>query len=232
MIFTFIPFVFFLILSIAVTVLLIPKMLRGMKRGREEARDQAGRLGLEYVDGLEALRRSYIDSGQAKALEAFDRMPAFLRSFAESAAPWRMEGPWKGVRVSVYRETRSSGKSSRTYVVAKAFYPAPLTFKFRAAREGTMAKIGKALFGLKDVQIGDADFDPKVRIRADDEAGAAARVFREAAAASFLALLDRFPDAVADSAGVTRERQASLLPDEELREVLDLLAAFAAAVKA
>ncbi len=231
MAFTFVPIVLFFIVSIAVTVLLIPKMLQGMRRGREEARDQAGRLGLEYVDGMDALRRSYIDSGQSKALEAFDKMPAFLRSFAESAAPWRMEGTRKGVRVSVYRETRSSGKSSRTYVVAKAFYPAPLPFKFRAAREGTMAKIGKTLFGLRDVQIGDPDFDPKVRIRAEDEAAAASLFFREAAASSFLALLERFPDAVADSASVTRERQASLLPDGELGEVLDLLAAFAAEVR-
>lgn len=231
MAFTFVPIVFFFILSITVTVLLIPRMLRGMKRGREEARDQAGRLNLEYVDGVDALRRSYVESGQTKALEAFDKMPAFIRSFAESAAPWRMEGSWKGVRVSVYRETRSSGKSSRTYVVTKAFYPAPLPFKFRAAREGTMAKIGKALFGLKDVQIGDPDFDPKVRIRSEDEAAAVSLFFREAAASAFLALLERFPDAVADSSSVTRERQASLLPDEELKEVLDLLAAFAAEAK-
>jgi len=133
--------------------------------------------------------------------------------------------------VAVYPETRSSGKSSRTYVVAKAFYPAPLAFKFRASREGTMAKIGKALFGLKDVQIGDPDFDPKVRIRAEDEAAAASLFFREATASAFLALLERFPEAVADSAGVTRERQASLLPMEELEEVLDLLTAFAAEVK-
>lgn len=232
MIFTFIPFMVFLVVSIVVTVLLIPKMLRGMRRGREEARDQAGRLGLEYVDGLDALRRSYIDSGQAKALEAFDKMPAFLRSFAQSAAPWRMEGTWKGARVSVYRETRSSGKSSRTYVVVRAFYPAPLPFKFRASREGTMTKIGKALFGLKDVQIGDQDFDPKVRIRAEDEGAAASLFFREAVATAFLDLLEKFPEAVAESSGVVRERQASLLPDEELREVLNLLAAFAAEVKA
>lgn len=232
MIFTFIPFMVFLVVSIAATVLLIPRMLRSAKRGREEARNQAARLGLEYVDGVDALRRSYVESGQAKALEAFDKMPAFLRSFAESAAPWRMEGTWKGTRVAVYQETRSSGKSSRTYVVAKAFYPAPLAFKFRAAREGTMAKIGKALFGLKDVQIGDADFDPKVRIKSEDEAAAASLFFREAAASAFLALLERFPDAAADSSCVTRERQASRLPDEELREVLDLLAGFAAEVKA
>jgi len=231
MIFTFIPIVLFFALSIAVTVLLAPKMLRGMRRGREEARVQAGRLGLEYVDGIDALRRSYVESGQTKALESFERMPAFLRAFAESAAPWRMEGLRKGVRVAVYPETRSSGKSSRTYVGAKAFYPAPLAFKFRASREGTMAKIGKALFGLKDVQIGDPDFDPKVRIRAEDEAAAASLFFREATASAFLALLERFPEAVADSAGVTRERQASLLPMEELEEVLDLLTAFAAEVK-
>ncbi len=232
MVFTFIPFLLFLVVSITATVLLVPRTLRGMRRGREEARIQADQLGLEYVDGIDALRRSYLESGQTKALEAFERMPAFLRSFAESAAPWRLEGSWKGVRVAVYRETRSSGKSSRTYVVAKAFYPSPLPFKFRASREGTMAKIGKALFGLKDVQTGDPDFDPKVRIRSDDEAAAASLFFRETAASTFLALLERFPDAVADSAGVTRERQASLLPAEELREVLDLLAGFAAEVRA
>ena len=225
------PFLLFVIVVVVVTALTAPRFIRVARRGREEAREIAEKLGLTFVGGFDAIRANYLETGKAKALEGLERMPAFLRSFVEASAPWRMEGMRSGVRVAVYKETRRSGKSSQTYVVAKAWYPEPLPFKFRAAREGALAKLGKALFGLKDVQIGDADFDPKVRIRSDDESGAAAVFFRDAAASAFLALLERFPEAVAGSAFVSRERQASLLPREELAELLDLLAAFAAEVR-
>ena len=158
-------------------------------------------------------------------------MPKFLQPLLKAVMPWRIDGEYNGVKVDIHSESRGGGKQSRTYIVMSAVYPEQLPFSFRAGREGTLAKIGKTLLGMQDVQTGDPDLDPKVRIVSDDEGGAVS-VFRNPdASRAFLSLLESFPESVAHSDRVTYERENRKFSRDDIPRVLELLTAFARQVK-
>ena len=64
---------------------------------------------------------------------------------------------------------RGSGKSRTTYTVVRADYPTPLPFELHIADQGTFIRLGKSLFGLRDVEVGDEAFDRAVRVKTGDE---------------------------------------------------------------
>ncbi len=222
---------FFIIASIAMTVAIVFGMSKYTAKRKELAKSIGMELGLAYSDGWEALKRFYAEHPGPVSLDAYEKMPSFLKKMMESMAPWRLDGEKNGVRVSVYEERRSSGKSSVTYIVGKAYYPTPLNWKLKAAKEGIFTKIGKGLFGLKDVEIGVPEFDDAVRVNADDDAAARTLFGNPSVYGSFLKLVQRFPETFADSTAAVRERANAKPELAELRELVELLSAFAANVR-
>lgn len=190
------------------------------RAARDRAAALAERLGLDFE------LRSVESAG------FLDRLPPVLRPLADLFASWRISGERGGVSVWMYPEVRSHGKSSSTYLVVEARFSRPFNFELRAGRETVFDKIGKALFSLPDVEIGDWDFDDKVRIKAAD-AEAARELFSALAVREALrSLLDACPEAFVVSYGAVWERGASRAAYEKVPAVLDPLVAFAAAVDA
>ncbi|MCX7025780.1 MAG: hypothetical protein NT080_14370 [Spirochaetes bacterium] len=223
-------FTVFIVISIGMTAAILYSRTRSIGVRREQARILASETGFSYSDGWEALRAFNAENNAGQSLAMLEKLPPFLRGLFEGSAPWRLEGIRDGIRVAVYEETRSSGRSSMTYIIAKAYYRTPLAFRMKAGKEGFFTRIGKTMFGLKDVEVGVQEFDDAVRIVADDESAAGALFSRSQAQSAFLTLIRRFPEAVAGRAWIVREKAGSKMDSSELSEVLELLVAFSNAV--
>lgn len=204
------------------------KFLRkGLARDREKADSLAAGLGLELVQGEEALRRMYRDSGQESQLAAFEKMPEFIRRFSIAMTPWRIEGERGGIRVAVYRESR--GKNNSTYTIARAYPAPPLPFSLSVTREGGAYKLGKALFGLQDIELGDPELDPIVKVKSGDPMAARLRLGQgearsallEAATLKYFRLTESYAH---------WERHGAADDPAELGPILDLLVRVAKAV--
>ena len=124
--------------------------------------------GLVFLEGEEAFRKSIADWGGDQYLEQLEKIPAPFKRLLLSNVHWRLEGEHKGFRVTVYPETRQGRKSPTMYTVARVFYRQGLDYELTAAREGFLARLGKAVLGLQDVTIGDEDFDEEIRIKTSD----------------------------------------------------------------
>jgi hypothetical protein len=214
-------------LSLASSYVILALWLRGVRVRRAQAEELANAARLTYVDGAATLRSSYEAAGALALWEVIAKLPAFLRGFLEATAPWRLEGMREGIRVEVAEETRRNGKQSRTVYVFRAWYRESLPFKLRAGREGTLAKLGKALFALRDVQVGDGAFDDAVRVVSDDEDAAREFFYRPEPKAALLALLDRYPEAVMERDRSERERSGKMPDAAEVEEALALLVSLA-----
>jgi hypothetical protein len=131
-------------------------------------------------------------------------------------------GVSEGVEVTIFLESVGGGRSSTKYTVVRADYPKPLPFEMRVGPEGAFTRLGKALFELRDVETGDAEFDRSVRIKTADEAGARAALGKPGARDAVLGLLALSSSAFATNAyaqwveqgyrfdpGKTRERVAA-----------------------
>ncbi|MDP3179055.1 MAG: hypothetical protein Q8M76_14195, partial [Spirochaetaceae bacterium] len=195
---------------------------------KELARQSATSLGLDFIEGIEAYRAYYIDTGQAQILAGVEKMPPFWRKLITSGAWWRLAGARRGVRVAVTLESR--GKNQTTYTVVRAFYPRELDFELRISKEGIPTKIGKALFGLQDVEVGSPEFDPFLRVKATDTGAAQRLLGPSEPRQALLAAIQAYPAMVADRRHVSWEICGSHLKVEELEPVLDSLAAVAAAL--
>jgi len=225
---SFMPFV--AIALIATTT--VASIVLGVGYGKKKAakvRRLAEALGLEFVEGRAAAGAALDTAEGERVRAALEKMPTFLRSLMDKAAGYRAQGELGGVKVAVWVETRSSGKSASTWTVARAYPPSPLRFALRLSREGTMVKIGKSVLGLKDLELGDGDFDPKVRVKTDDPVQARLLLDHEARKA-VLELLEGHPNAVVKSDAVTWERMGLHLDPDKLRRVLESLAKVAAAL--
>jgi hypothetical protein len=181
-------------------------------------RGLAAELGLDFEQRLVGPFRDAAD------------YPAVLQRALELISPWRISGRRAGLTVWANPETRSSGKSSKTYLVVEAVYPEAVPFGFKAGREGALSRLGAAFLGLSDIQVGDRLFDDAVRLRSGN-AGVAAALFsdqelRDAA----IALIGAFPDAVADQASVRWERVGVRAALMRLPAFLDAAAVFFAAL--
>lgn len=154
--------------GVVIGIVAISVAKRSRMRERQIVCDLAALLGLEAIDAEASLRKAYEDAGQGALLAKLEKLPAPILRFILANAPWRLEGERDGVRVSVFSETRSTGRTSTTYTVVRAFYRQDLEYELSITHEGALFKLGKALFGLKDVELGDPELDPLIRVKAGD----------------------------------------------------------------
>ena len=127
------------------------------------------------------------------------------------------------VRITIFFETRGSGKSPTTYTVVRADYPTPLPFELYIAYEGTFTRLGKALFGLRDLEVGDEAFDRAVRIKTGDEAAARTVLSRPDTRTAILGMIALSKEAFATNAYATWERQGRRYDPVEMRTVIAAL---------
>jgi hypothetical protein len=194
------------------------------RHARAGASDLATALGFELLKGREAVRRVIPGPSAESAMKDYDKMPAPLRKlFEASGAATCIAGTADGARITICFETRSSGKTSTTYTVVRADYPTPLPFELHIAHEGTFIRLGKALFGLRDLEIGDEAFDRAVRIKTGDDAAARAVLGNPGARAAILGMIALSTEAFATNAHATWERQGRRLDPSEIRAVIAAL---------
>lgn len=159
-----------------------------------------------------------------------EKMPLALKKFLLAQMPWKLSGLYNGVKVMVYPETRSSGKSSTTYTLVRAYYKNPLNYKLTAAHEGFFTKLGKSLFGMQDVEIGDAVFDPLVRIKTSDEYAAKDLFSRSETRDAMIDALSFNAGIRAENSFIHFEKVGVITDTETLRTILDKLSAFAKSI--
>lgn len=88
----------------------------------------------------------------------------------------RLEGAFLGRPAAIWTYTRGSGKNKSRWTMLEVAAPkANPYFELHASPEGLGAKLAKA-FGGMDIEIGDAEFDRRFRLRGNDPE-AARRVF-------------------------------------------------------
>ncbi len=214
----------FFVLVAGFIVFIVVAISRQKRRTREDAANLATALGFELVEGVEAVRQSAPPALEQAVMEKYEKLPDFMRSLVERAAPFVVVGHVDGVRSTIHVETRGSGKSRTTVTVARADYPKPLPIELRIGHEGTLTRLGKALFGLQDVEVGDEEFDRAVRIKAADEAAAKVIVGRSAEARdAILGLLAVSKSAFATQSCAQWEGQGIRLDVSEMRSVIGAL---------
>jgi hypothetical protein len=212
-----------MVLILAVGGWLVSRQRRKAAAGMK---DLAASLGFRLLENMEAVDRSIVPAMRQAALEAREKMPPFFRKMAERPARGFLcvAGVTDGVEVTIFLESVRSGKTETKYTVVRADYPTPLPFEMRIGSEGAFTRLGKALFDLRDVEIGDAEFDRAVRIKTADDAAARAAVGRPGARDAVLSLLALSTSAFATNAyaqwveqgyrfdpGKTRERVAAVV---------------------
>jgi len=199
---------------------------RQRRKAAEGMKELAASLGFRLLENMEAVDRSIVPAMRQAALEAREKLPAFFRKMAERPARGFLcvAGVADGVEVTIFLESVGSGKTETKYTVVRADYPKPLPFEMRIGAEGAFTRLGKALFDLRDVEIGDAEFDRAVRIKTADEAGAREALGKPGARDAVLGLLALSTSAFATNAygqwveqgyrfdpGKTRERVAAVV---------------------
>lgn len=143
------------ILFIGAILVSIPLIYRYLRRNNERMRRVADELGFSY-NGPGAEPPGTPEAGQPG------------QKFLQALKPWRITGMRDDVAVALYLETRGGGKSKSTYSIVEASFPRPLPFTLRVAKETAMARLGKAVFGLHDIEVGVEPFDRAVRVKGSD----------------------------------------------------------------
>ncbi len=78
-----------------------------------------------------------------------------------------VQGHWRGYPFAVYEEMVGSGNSRQIYTYA-VFENVQFPSNFKIGKEHIFTKTGK-LLGMKGIEFGDAEFDKKFDIKAEDE---------------------------------------------------------------
>jgi hypothetical protein len=209
-------------------ILVVGGWLVGRQRRKADAgmKQLAATLGFKLLENMEAVDRSIVPAMRQAALEAREKLPAFFRKMAERPAKGFLcvAGVADGVEVTIFLESIGSGRTDTKYTVVRADYPKPLPFEMRIGAEGAFTRLGKALFELRDVEIGDAEFDRAVRVKTADDAAAKVALGKPGARDAVIGLLGLSTSAFATNAyaqwveqgyrfdpGKTRERVAAVV---------------------
>jgi hypothetical protein len=209
-------------------ILVVGGWLVGRQRRKAAAgmKELAASLGFRLLENMEAVDRSIVPAMRQAALEAREKMPAFFRKMAERPARGFLcvAGVADGVEVTIFLESIGSGKTETKYTVVRADYPTPLPFEMRIGAEGAFTRLGKALFDLRDLEIGDAEFDRAARVKTADDAAAKVALGKPGVRDAVLGLLALSTSAFATNAyaqwveqgyrfdpGKTRERMAAVV---------------------
>jgi len=214
-------FVVFAALMVVIGVTVSRRRTRRVKMGKVNL---ATALGFELLEGKEAVRRMIPANAPPSAMEDYEKMPGPLRRIFESSVSGScIAGTVDGARITICFESRGPGKSQTTYTVVRADYPKPLPFELHIAYEDTFTRLGKALFGLRDVETGDEEFDRAVRIKAGDEAGAKVMLGNPETKAAILGLFALSKAALVTNAHVQWERQGLRFDPSGMRTVIAAL---------
>lgn len=211
--FSYLIFAVATLLMIGSSIVTVTALRATKRREAERARSLAAGLGLRFIDG-----KSLTDAASWSA-----KLPAFIRGIAQSLAGWKIEGNYGGAEVEIYPQVRSAGKSSSTYLVVRARYAAPLGIDLNIWKEGFFTRVGKALFGLKDVEVGDWDFDRAVRIKCSDPDAARELFSAMAAREAVKTLFEAFPYVWIGPEAVQWERIATKAAYEQVPAVLEAI---------
>ncbi|MBI5508389.1 MAG: hypothetical protein HY903_06535 [Deltaproteobacteria bacterium] len=212
----------------------------GVRTARARARkikasvgELAAALGFEVLQGREAVRRMIPEASAPRAMQDYEKLPGPLRRLLEAAVgTFCIAGRVDGVAVVIFTVSRGGGKSQTTYTVVRADYPTPLPIDVRIAHEGTLTRLGKALFGLSDVEIGDPEFDRAVRIKAKEADAGRAKVLLGSTntRAAILRMLAVSESAFATQTYAQWERQGRRFDVAEMRTVIGALVPVARAL--
>jgi len=214
-------------ISFGTSALAIWFALNWKNKNREHARGLASDLGLQYSEGLDAAEATAHEQGRENYSAKLEALPPFLRKLLDKFAPWRISGEYGGVPVRIFPETRSTGKSSTTWLVVRALFRDTIPYKLRAGKESFFDKVGKTLFALQDVEVGDFAFDEAIRIKASDPVAATVLFSRPETRATLLNLISLWPGAVVTSECIQWERIIGKKAMEEVPAVLGPLTAAA-----
>jgi hypothetical protein len=189
----------------------------------------AATLGFKLLENMEAVDRSIVPAMRQAALEAREKMPAFFRKMAERPARGFLcvAGVADGVEVTIFLESIGSGKTETKYTVVRADYPTPLPFEMRIGAEGAFTRLGKALFELRDVEIGDPEFDRAVRVKTADDVAARVALGKPGVRDAVLGLLALSTSAFATNAYAQWVEQGYRFDPDKTRERAAAVAAVA-----
>jgi hypothetical protein len=191
--------------------------VRVFRRNAERMRGVADELGFTYQGPGAEPPGETEPTGALRALK--------------SLKPWRLTGMRDDVAVAIYTETRGSGKSRTTYSIVEASFPRPLAFSMLVYRESAMAKFGKAVFGLKDIEVGSEQFDKAVRIKGSDPDRIARLLAGSGIQDRILTALQASPTISVTSKAALWEKRGTWLKAETYRQAMDLVVPIVRALK-
>ncbi|MCX7030172.1 MAG: hypothetical protein NTU62_08640, partial [Spirochaetes bacterium] len=135
-------------------LLMLPIAYRVLRRHNDRMRRMADELGFTFHGAGDE------PPGAAE--------PTGVRRFLQIFKPWRMTGMHDGVAVAIYLESRGTSRNRTSYSIVEASFPRPLPFTLLVGRETAMARLGKAVFGIQDIQVGSEQFDAAVRVKGSE----------------------------------------------------------------
>jgi hypothetical protein len=184
-----------IVIFVGATLLSIPLVYRFMRRNHERMRAVADELGFTFHGGADQPPGA---PGQG-----------FGQRLLKILQPWRLAGTRDGVAVAIYLESRGSGKSRTTYSIVEASFPRPLPFTLRVGRETALTRLGKAVFGIQDIEVGSGRFDAEVRIRTGDPERARRLLADAGVQERILTALEASPTVIVTEKAVTWEKRGT-----------------------
>jgi hypothetical protein len=135
----------------------------------------------------------------------------------------RMWGDVREIPVSIFTETRGSGKNRSTYTVFEAAIPGSgLPLNLHVYREGVLSKVGK-VFGGDDIELGIPEIDDRVIIKGLDVGEVRSYLSRPDVSRGLSDLINACRDLEIDPGRVHLEFRGALVDDARLQRSLDLL---------
>jgi hypothetical protein len=202
---------------VGTTLLSIPLIYRMLRRNHERMRAVADELEFTFHGG--------VDQPPGAPEQGFgQRLLKILQ-------PWRLTGTRDGVAVAIYLESRGGGKSRTTYSIVEASFPRPLPFTLRVGRETALTRLGKAVFGIQDIEVGSDRFDAEVRIRTSDPERTRRLLADAGVQERILAALEASPTVIVTEKAVTWEKRGTVERAETYRTAIELVVPVVAAMR-
>ncbi len=210
-----------------------------MSTTRQRWSDLAEELGLTFKPGVRGMLESKLadriarQQGQDPDQLAAVMNNGLLMAVLEKVFLGVAIGNYRDYELYVYRNNRSNSSTpSASYSVhVQLFFPEPAELGLSIYRERFWSKVGKFL-GAQDIQSGNAELDPLVMIKAQDE-GRARRMMEEPDLQ--LALLDLFrhsDDFEVDDNGIEhRTHGTQFLKAHVVRDLADRMVDAAEAIR-
>jgi len=196
----------------------IPLIYRYLRRHHERMRRVADELGFSYNGpGAEP-------PGTPEAASPGQR-------FMQALKPWRITGMRDDVAVAIYLETRGGGRSKTTYSIVEASFPQPLPFTLRVGKETAFARLGKAVFGLQDIEVGVEQFDRAVRIKGSDPDRIRGVLSGTGVQDRIVTALEASPTVMVTETAAHWEKRGTIEAAETYRQAMDLVVPIVRALK-